>query len=423
MHRTRSALVLAGLLAAAVASGGPAWAAAGDLDPTFGSGGKVVYSIDGYELGDSVEVQSDGKIVLGGFDDVASGDFALVRLDTTGALDPTFGSGGYVITDFQNGQSDDSLHGMTLQADGKIVAVGFSDRHSGEDFAVARYLPDGSLDTSFGAAGTGLVRTDFGGADAAFSVAVQPNGRILVAGLGSAAGLGADFALARYRPNGRPDRSFGVNGKVLTDLGGGDVVNALLVEPDGKIVAVGAGSGEFGVARYLPDGALDTSFGPAGTGFIITSFTGGAHATDAVLQPDGKIVAFGDAGPPFSDAFALARYTPAGRLDRTFGPDGTGKVTTSFVGYDLAGGMVLQPDGALVVDGTAADAHTSSFGLARYDTNGILDPTFGPDGTGIVVTDFVGGGDASDLALQSDGKVVALGSTGLAFAVARYLGA
>jgi uncharacterized delta-60 repeat protein len=206
-------------------------------------------------------IQKDGKIVAAGYSDAEaddpSYDFALARYRTTGALDPSFGAGGTVLTDLGS-ESFDQAFAVAIQENGKIVAAGLSDADDdASDFALARYTKTGALDRSFGR--RGRVLTDFGSGsfDYAQAVAIQKDGKIVAAGARDAAGSSVDdFALARYRRTGALDRSFGTAGTVLTDLGSDsfDQALAVAIQQDGKIVAAGGsdagGSRDFALARY-----------------------------------------------------------------------------------------------------------------------------------------------------------------------------
>ncbi|WP_369263366.1 calcium-binding protein [Streptomyces sp. R35] len=339
-------------------------------------------------------------------------------LAAPGDLDPAFDHDGRVVTDF--GGYDES-RGMAVQADGKIVTVGLNQPYeSGEiDFTLARYNPDGSLDPGFGIGG--LVTTDVrGGEDYADGVAVQSDGKIVVVGRTSdPENPGPEFTVVRYNPNGTLDTGFGDGGTVVTDFGTGGPSEAFAVQlqADGRIVAAGMSGAGFALARYNPvDGSLDSGFD--GDGKVTTAFAGGAAtAFDVALQSDGKIVAAGRAGynyPAYDSDFAVARYNADGSLDSGF--DGDGRTTTAFARVDVIGGVAVQPDGKIVVTGTS----DFDFALARYNPNGTLDSGF--DGDGKVTTDFGSGtlDGSSDLALQSDGKIVAAGISLSDFAVARY---
>jgi uncharacterized delta-60 repeat protein len=186
-----------------------------------------------------------------------------------------------------------------LQPDGKLVAAGQSCQVDLCDFALARYLPDGNLDPTFGVGGK--VTTDFELLDDPNALILQPDGK-LVAAAEIFDGSSSDFGLVRYLPNRSLDPTFGVGGKVRTDFGGFDLPAALIVQPDGKLVAAGSAFGDFALARYLPDGSLDSAFGLEG--LVMTGFDGDDQALDLVRQPDGKLVAAGRA----AGEFALARY-------------------------------------------------------------------------------------------------------------------
>ncbi len=392
--------------------------APGDLDPTFGVGGKVITSFQDGDFASDLVLQPDGKLVAAGrsgnpFSGEGAEDFARARYLPDGSLDPTFGTGGKVTTDFA---ARDGARALVLQPDGKLVAAGFSeDINDNIDFALARYLTDGRLDASFGTGGT--VTTDVGGVDGARALVLQPDGK-----LGAAGVSGGDFALVRYLPDGRLDPTFGMEGKVTTDFG----ASALVLQPDGKLVAAGGSGGDFALARYLPDGRLDVSFGTGGK--VTTDFGSSEGASALVLQLDGKLVAAGTSCQVDLCDFALARYLPDGNLDPTFGTGG--KVTTDLNVRDHVNALVLQPDGKLVAAGTSADPFNTEiwppfdFALARYLPDGRLDASFGTGGT--VTTDFGSDDIVHALVLQPDGKLVAAGFCGEGlfgvFCLARYEG-
>jgi uncharacterized delta-60 repeat protein len=405
----------------------PAFAAPGDLDPTFGNSGLVTTSFDTgvYSEIDGLALQSDGKIVAVGLSyDGTNGQFALARYDPDGTLDPTFGSGGMVTTDFGSGV--DEAYAVVIRNNGKVVVAGQAWNGHDYDFALARYYPDGALDASFN--GTGKVLTDFLANDEAFDLTLQGNGQVVVAGSASSKGKGY-FALARYLADGSLDPTFSRDGKLLTEFQvGSNGASAVATQSDDKIVAAGAawdGSGsDFGIVRYNADGTRDASFGNDGK--VMTDFGDpGDWATDLALQPDGKIVAVGNAHEGVNDEFALARYTADGHLDPTF--SGDGKKTTSFgIGDDSASAVLIQQDGKIIATGTTVGRGKHGlFALVRYKPNGAPDKSFGREGK--VTTDFGFGGDyALDAVLQPDGKVVAGGlasnESTYDFGLARYLG-
>ena len=422
-----------------------------------------------------------------------------------GSLDPTFGVGGIVLTNLSDqprgSEARSQIHGLVIQPDGKIVAAG-SSRRSGtdEDFAVARYNADGSLDSRFGTGGK--VLTDFGGGDVATDVALQADGKIVVVGYSEQATTGWDIAVARYNSDGSLDGRFGVGGKVLTDFTPSgtrnDYAESLVLQTDGKIVVAGR-SGPFGgknvpydfaVVRYNSDGTLDHRFGVGGkvltdfavdefsvirlsawlffgqAGKVLTCFlpfrTSHDEAHALSLQPDGKIVVAGSSVQPVTGwDFAVARYNPDGTLDDGSASDTTpgdrfgvdGKVLTDLYppqlvpdedldlsqrlsvtrigpGHDQAFSLTLQPDGKIVVAGGASSAKSdlmfNDFAVVRYNRDGTLDYRFGRSGK--VLTPFAHlntGAVIRDLALQPDGRIVAAGTSdqpdrGLHFALVRY---
>ncbi|HEY9401176.1 MAG TPA: Calx-beta domain-containing protein [Pyrinomonadaceae bacterium] len=400
----------------------------GALDTSFDTDGKVLTDVGGgrFNLGGrGVALYTDGRIVVAGGDNTSGQlDFGVVRYDPTGAPDASFDGDGKAITDFP--LNEETIADMTLQPDGKIVAVGrmnarvIIDDAQDFNFLLARYNPDGSLDTSFGAGG--LVSTDFtgNGDDFARSVVLQPDGKIVVAGqTGGQFSLlpSADtsFGVARYNPNGTLDATFGTGGRVVVNFGSGhESANAIALQTDGKIVLAGSDFFDFKLARLNTDGSLDS--GAAGDTTPADMFgTGGKVSTDfnetfdaanaVVIQPDGRVVVAGYS----QDDFALARYNSDGTLD-TSGFGTGGKVTTDFNGLtDRITSLVRQADGKLVAAGDAnRDGDDVDFALARYDTNGVLD-TAGFGTGGKVTTDFGGFDQAHDIALQADGRIVAAG--------------
>jgi uncharacterized delta-60 repeat protein len=238
----------------------------------------------------------------------ADNDFALARYLGDGTLDPSFGGGdGIVTTDL--GTRTDIARAIVIQpADGRIVVAGTVDG----DVALVRYTDTGEVDTSFG--DQGVTISDLGSDDFANAVALTSDGQILVAGHSLGAGLNTDFALARYSPNGGLDESFGNSGIVLTDIGGGDdFAEGLTVDAEGRIVVVGRGTSstilDLAVVRYDRDGALDSGFGESG--IITVDFHGsGEFGQDVVIQADGKVVAAGYTANGLDTEFALIRINP-----------------------------------------------------------------------------------------------------------------
>src|SRR6476659_154052 len=280
LRRTRLGSGVALIAAVLVVVFSPAaQAAPGDLDPTFSGDGKQTTDFGfGSGSAEATVRQPDGKIVVAGSTPGGDYRFALARYNPDGSLDTSFSSDGKQTTDLGG---FDQANGVALQADGKIVVVGFT---GGGDFALARYNSNGSLDTSF--SGDGMQTTDFGGNDQAKAVAVQGDGKIVVAGNGGPGG-----AVARYNPNGSLDTSFSGDGKQTTNFLS---ASGIALQGDGKIAVVGSSGNDFGLARYNANGSLDTSF--SGDGKQTTDFGGAERATGVALQGDGKIDALGLTG-------------------------------------------------------------------------------------------------------------------------------
>ncbi len=402
------------------------WGRAGDLDNTFGSDGIVTTDIGSVnDEAYSVAIQSDGKIVVAGKSGptYAQADFTVVRYDTNGSLDSTFDGDGKVITDI--GGSIDQAYGVAIQSDGKIVVAGHSYTSSGYyNFAVVRYDTNGSLDSTFG--GDGKVTTSINYGDHAYSVAIQSNGKIVVAGYSQ---LGnQDFAVVRYDTNGSLDGTFSGDGKVTTPVGtSNDIAYSVAIQSDGKIVVAGksessGANDDFAVVRYDTDGNLDDTFDGNGK---VTTDTGSNKdsAMSVAIQSDGKIIAVGIGSDSSNEDFAVVRYDTDGSPDSTFGSEGI-VITDIDGGLDRALGVFIQNNRKIVVAGTGVHSSKYAFAVVRYDIDGSLDSTFGSEGK---VTTHVGSVNdyAYSVAIQSDGKIVVAGrsyDSGHDFAVVRYIG-
>lgn len=350
----------------------------GSLDRSFGDGGRVSTSFTDYfgSVAKAVAVQADQKLLVAGYArnlDYAHDTFALARYDSSGQLDKTFGTNGWVLTPiypFTGAGVNDMANALTIAPDGKIIVAGVTGTFLA-DFAVARYNPDGSLDTSFG--GDGTVVTDIGGQDSANAVIVQDDNKILVAGNGWTSGSNEDFTLVRYNEDGSLDSAFGSGGIVTTDFSGGaDRAQGLALLPDGRIIVAGVGqvSGgcfpnpceRYGVAaaQYLADGRLDSSFGAGGGVLYDFVTTSGIYAL--ARRPDGKLILGGHHG---NEDFLIISLHPDGSFDESFG--GTGAVVAGFgPGADRANAVLVQPDGSIIAAGRAStDIFQSQFGVVR----------------------------------------------------------
>lgn len=400
----------------------------GDLDTTFGADGIVLTAIGKDADARAVLVQPDGKVAVAGSAITADGPyerFALARYNADGSLDPSFGTNGIVTTSI--GNSDAIPHALAWQPDGKLVVAG----EASYNFALARYTPDGSLDPGFGTSGIINDARFLGGA--AHTIVLQPDGKLVAAGDSYPA-----CAVRRYQTDGAPDPTFGANGATSTSISGIQScwITALVLQPDGKLVAAGAAyvddyfRWQFALVRYDADGSLDPSFGTNG---IVTTSIGSIGASGLVLRPDGRLVAGGSTYGGAGEAdFVLVGYNADGSLDTGFG---NGGISSESIGGLTA--LAIQPDGKLVAAGFNSYAH-AQFVLARYNADGSLDPSFGTGGTTFTSLGWyicpnqasAGYGYASALAIQPDRNLIVAGSWNglngsgsLSFALARYLGA
>ncbi len=412
VHRPRMAIVM--MILTLSSASAASFAADGDLDPTFGSGGIVVTSFDFFSEILAVAIQPDGKILVGG------------QTGAPGALLARYHPDGSPDLAFQFEPPARAVTDLSLQPDGRILAVG-AELGGTFDLDVVLIGVEADGDPDFGA------RTDVSGDqssnDEAFAVAVQPDGMILVGGSTSFGRGGA--LVIRYDPLGRLDLGFGTGGIVVTEIEqDGKSVEDLVLQPDGKIVAVVAVLGDefsgppltsFFLIRYEPDGSLDPGFGAGGISSV--SLGNPATAAAGVLQPDGRIVVVGTVLLEEELHLAVARYNADGSLDPTFAGDGLALLDgVEGDGSDIA----LLADGRIVVAGTGVGGDAEDFFLARFLADGSPDTSFGS--AGMVLTDFPGNSSQEELnaiALQSDGKIVAAGSTfsdQTSMALARYLG-
>jgi uncharacterized delta-60 repeat protein len=377
----------------------------GSVDGGFGTSGQVA-QLGGFDnfTPRGTALQGDGKILLAGTK--LQGGFshlALMRFNPGGDPDGSFGSGGTVVSTFAN--NFDFAAGLALQPDGKIVVAGtaFPPMASGTDFALARYNLDGSLDTGFGAGGTTTITFGMNDQSTPFRLVTQAGGKILVAG---ADATRHSFALARLNADGSPDGGFGSGGTVTTEVGPGDSgANDLLVAGNQVVVvgrAVAGNAGDFALARYNADGSLDAGFGTGGT--VTTDFTGplDSQAVAAVLQPDGKLVVAGSASNGAFTSLALARFNPDGSLDGGFGSGGQVLAHPGPGSANAGQAVALAADGKVVVVSSTVEP-TSGVGtlLLRYTAGGQLDTSFGTGGV-VHLPDLADG----RVAVLADGKIL-----------------
>jgi len=397
----------------------------GTLDFTFGNKGIALTPIGTSEQIRAMAIQSDGKIIAAGYSGNGTNyDFAIVRYNADGTLDNTFSSDGKVTTAI--GTSDDYIYAVGIQKDGKIVVAG-SAKNASIDYAVARFNSDGTLDNTFGS--VGFVTTSIGSSsDVAYSLAIQVDGKIVVAGYSRNTTGEYDFSAVRYNSDGSLDNSFSTDGVVMTDFSTNrDEGHSVAIQTDGKIVIGGwsANTGgtltSMGIVRYNANGTLDNTFSKDGLQTI--SFLVRSEVKTMLIQADGKILLGGIYYPGTYNDFALARLKTNGTLDSSFGS--FGKLNHGVgVNVDDLNAMDLQSDGKIIVAGTAYVGSQWNFAIARYTSNGKLDSSLNGKGT---LYYFGNGTNNQAFAVKSlsGGKILIAGysqnGTDQDFAVARFI--
>jgi uncharacterized delta-60 repeat protein len=391
----------------------------GSFDLSFGQAGMTTLAIgDDDDVISDIILQPDGKIlVVGSYANSIGSDFVLARLDTLGMPDPTFGSAGIVITDYQK---YDVANAIALQPDGKILAVGQTRAGTKSAFAVARYHPNGDLDPTFDTDGWATFEIDLGSLnEVAYDIEIRPNGKILLVGTLYYPMFRFHGAAVQLLPNGQLDASFGSAGFVVDNASnsGSSFASALL--PNGNLLASGyAGALSIDFLSILYDSTGARVPFPNGLMRLLGDVTGSHDFAKAVaLQPDGRFVVAGYGDNGTSEDFAVMRYNASGDLDTSFSYDA--KLITDIIGgIDIPGGVVLQPDGKIIVAGYTELGTDNDFALVRYLSGGNLDSTFDIDG--IVTTEFLTPDGANAVAIQSNGRIITTGQTRGELALLRY---
>ena len=346
-----------GLTAMLLVGVGPVGAAPGDLDTTFSNDGKVTTDIGTTDAGRAVAIQSDGKIVVAGTaSNGSNNDIAVLRYTSAGVLDTSFSADGKVVVDIDS--KDDVGYSVAIQSDGKIVVAGASATDSfglSFDFAVIRLTTSGSLDSTFGT--NGIVTIGFGfGSDYATGLAIASDGDIVAVGYGSN-GSNFDFAVARLTSAGVLDTAFDSDGKVLVPVGSGaDYGHAVAIASDGDILVAGTShkgsDDDIAVVRLTSAGALATAFSADGK-VTVAIGSGDDEARGIALLADGGIVIVGESGNGSNDDIAVVRLTSAGALDTTFSGDGKATVAVGS-GADVGHAVVVTSAWKVIVVGTTA---------------------------------------------------------------------
>ncbi|MCB0035867.1 MAG: hypothetical protein KDE51_17670, partial [Anaerolineales bacterium] len=446
----------------------------GVLDNSFSSDGLLVSTFaTEYGFGDGLQVQSDGKVVLagrGGFYTTDEELFTIARYSSSGVLDTAYGDGGVNLSNMPN--SEDVGYAVNRLPDGRTMVVGQTDAIN-SSIGSAVYLDDGSLDTNYSEDGLAILSdvahlypraavrnplvnthtwiagymedsstgpdfmlaqlndtgvgswssTDLGGDDRANDLAVNSAGELFVGGSTNVNG-DTDLALVKYDDSGSVLLSFGIGGSAITDLGGYEQINGVVVQDNGRVVVIGNTFLDLNfdvfVARYYSWGDLDTNF--SGDGWVVSDIGGADAVTAVAIDSSGNLYVGGNTNANGGYDFALLKYTPAGYLEPSFGTGG--KVITDIGGgIDAITDMVIQTDGRILVAGYAYVDGDYDFALARYDTDGTLDTNFGTGG--IITTDFGGNDRAYNIMLKENYLAVVTGSTDMEghqdFATAQYI--
>lgn len=412
---------------------------AGCLDLTFGNSGFASVSVNnGVASGWAVDVdiQADGKIVVAvdsaNVEDPNTGDWYVLRFNTDGTLDSSFGNGGVSRFAFSSTYDTASVRALRIQPDGKILVAGSP---GGGVAGLARLDANGALDASFGSGGK--VSFQFANRETAFAsaISVHSDGRIMVGGTSA----NSKFGFARFNTNGTKDTTFNSGGTLAVAVGSknnGGGLEDVIIQSDGKYVASGLNGSSKGkpqtwtLMRVNSNGALDSSFGSGG--MAVTQFGGTwSVARNLAILPDDKILAGGDwlqGGTTGNQAYVFVRYHPNGQIDTTFGTSGKAIFNFGSSHFRRMEGMAVQADGKIVGSGWDRNPSVSDANILimRIDSNGALDPSFG--NAGVTLTDYLGRNDEGiAMAMQADGKYVVAGGLNLGsgspwwIGVVRYL--
>ncbi len=406
---------------------------AGSLDPTFGVGGRVTTSIlNGDDKAYGVAIQTDGKIVVSGTStsNITGKDFVVVRYNSDGSLDETFGVAGKVTTDVQIG-SDDIAYSLALQGDGKIILAGSSDNGSNKNAALMRYNTDGTIDISFG--NNGKVLTDFENSqqDEIRVVKIHAlTGNIIVGGSTIISSNISKPVVARYTSAGILDNTFdndGIRTLWVTNLDYQYLfsVEDLAVQTNGKITAVGwrdfpgqSWSSDYWACRISSDGSMDNTFSGDGVNVFNGNFNGHDRAYSMILKSDNSIImAGGGYVSTLKYDFTLSQLTANGLSGSVSATIDYGSLLD-----DIAYGLAEDSNGSFVLAGVSGNSTTKSFALSKVTSGGSLDNTFGTNGKVTTTFNNASLNECYDIAIQLDNKIVAVGYAGNAFAIARYVG-
>jgi len=385
----------------------------GDLDKTFGNGGKVNVGISGYyDVAKSMALQHDGKIVVVGYGKESLASFkglSMARYLQNGEMDFDFGNLGVIhrVTMDLEGEA----YSVAIQQDNKIVVAGYSisPATNNEEITLIRFTENGNIDRSFG--NKGLIVTEISDEkDVGESVAIQLDGKIVVVGSTDHKPT-TDIVLIRYNEDGSIDYSFGINGIVITDIKSSlDIGKSIAIQSDGKLIVSGfthiINKFFMTLLRYDSYGDLDPTFGE--NGIVITDINGTRGKMDLALQNDGKIILVGPSEVKDSHHFTVLRFNNNGSLDKSFGNNGVTK--TIIDEYSEAESVALDLNGNIVVAGTT-ELGNEQFVVAMYNQDGMLESAFGSGG--IVKTSFIKNSvdRAHSVVIDNDGNIIIAGET------------
>ncbi|MES2655497.1 MAG: T9SS type A sorting domain-containing protein [Bacteroidota bacterium] len=378
----------------------------GLLDQTFGTNGIAL--AEGNYAAKGVSIQTDGKIVTAGSKSDANGtDFCIVRLNSDGKLDNTFGTDGVVVVDFST-KTDNALD-MAIQADGKMIVVGSAIISNHTDIALIRLNTNGSLDNTFGT--NGKVTTNIQGTsnDVASKVVIQADGKIVIIGSGGTDMFNANV-VARYNTDGSLDNTFDTDGKLLGVSFAPVSLNTLSdikILADGKFIISGYSSNQPAIGKLNADGSFDVAFNTTGK-LVISETIFGGNVCLVAVQADGKVLMSYGSGT--TSELKLLRLQTDGSLDTDFGTAGKASINIG-ANNDYAMAIKTLSNGKIIVSGsTYVNSSATDFFIARLNSNGSLDNTFGTNGFATTSVTTADGDRAEAMAVQSNGKIIVAGN-------------
>jgi uncharacterized delta-60 repeat protein len=400
---------------------------AGSLDPDFGKGGWVHTDFGGKDQANAVAIQSDGRILVGGQTNGINGgyDFALIRYLPNGDPDPDFGTLGKMTWDF--GSAQENIEFINVLSDEKIIIGGWTESSPNSLGILIRLNPDGSPDMGFGQ--QGILRYRYGRSTGPLSLAVQEDGKYLVSGITVVDSFDLDWIISRFYPDGTIDSSFNHTGhRYFKFLTRENIPFSMMIQDDHKIFMTGCAGvtskTNFAFLRLNEDGSLDQSFGNGGS--LQTDFQNNQDvAYTSIRLNDGRYIVSGTSKDSITNLdFALAMYKADGTLDPGFGLGG--KMT-----YDLKGPvddglyMIQQPDGKLLVCGLSLLLGHNSFVIVRFNPDGSIDQSFGKKGVAAFDAGSIIAYNTPSFLMQKDGKLVMVANykdgTNINFLTMRFL--